>query len=187
MPSLGLLRLKPLLKHGVTSVSGEISVCHFAKRLRKSRDAIYADSICLLLYVFVVYVYRQHGGASGMGQNLAASAGYKQTGQQVVDAWMSEEKDYNPSNPTYSHFTRESSSCTRFNLSDYGGPAHLTDSELQCSPYICAEVVWKSATQVGCYQSTCNKLYNPDGSETFPGFSPSYYVRFWSNYTSASP
>lgn len=42
-----------------------------------------------------------------MGQNLAASAGYKQTGQQVVDAWMSEEKDYNPSNPTYSHFTRE--------------------------------------------------------------------------------
>jgi hypothetical protein len=42
-----------------------------------------------------------------MGQNLAASAGFKQTGQQVVDAWMSEEKDYNPASPSYSHFTRE--------------------------------------------------------------------------------
>lgn len=47
-----------------------------------------------------------------MGQNLAASAGYKQTGQNVVDAWMSEEKDYNPSSPSYSHFTRE---CIVFN------------------------------------------------------------------------
>lgn len=50
--------------------------------------------------------YRAHGGAPGLGQNLAASAGYKQTGQQVVDYWMSEEADYDPSNPTHSHFTR---------------------------------------------------------------------------------
>lgn len=57
--------------------------------------------------LLVCWTRRQHGGASGLGQNLAASAGYKQTGQQVVDAWMSEESDYNPSSPTYSHFTRE--------------------------------------------------------------------------------
>jgi hypothetical protein len=51
-------------------------------------------------------IQRQHGGNPNQGQNLAASAGYKQSGQQIVDAWMSEEKDYDPSNPTYSHFTR---------------------------------------------------------------------------------
>ena len=42
-----------------------------------------------------------------MGQNLAASAGFKQTGPEVVGAWMSEEKDYNPASPSYSHFTRK--------------------------------------------------------------------------------
>ncbi|KAK9898214.1 PR-1-like protein [Cystobasidium minutum MCA 4210] len=85
----------------------------------------------------------QHGGAPNLGQNLAASAGYRQTGQQAVNGWMSEESDYDPSNPTYSHFT---------------------------------QVVWKATTQVGCYQATCDRLVNPDGSEVFPGYSPSYYI-----------
>lgn len=58
--------------------------------------------------LFIFRRIREHGGASGLGQNLAASAGYRQTGQQVVDAWMSEESDYDPANPTFSHFTRMS-------------------------------------------------------------------------------
>lgn len=53
-----------------------------------------------------------HGGHAGLGQNLAAAGGTggsaRQSGQSVVDAWMSEEKDYDPSNPTYSHFTQVS-------------------------------------------------------------------------------
>lgn len=50
--------------------------------------------------------FREHGGNPGLGQNLASSAGYRQTGQQTVDAWMSEESDYDPANPVHSHFTR---------------------------------------------------------------------------------
>lgn len=45
------------------------------------------------------------------------------------------------------------------------------------SPFrIPTEVVWKATTQVGCYQAACDRLVNPDGSETFPGYSPSYFV-----------
>jgi hypothetical protein len=47
-----------------------------------------------------------HGGADGAGQNLAAAAGAAQNGQAIVNMWMAEEKDYNSSNPTYSHFTQ---------------------------------------------------------------------------------
>lgn len=46
----------------------------------------------------------------GAGQNLAAGAStattVSQSGQAIVNAWMAEEKDYDPSNPTYSHFTQ---------------------------------------------------------------------------------
>lgn len=56
----------------------------------------------------------EHGGNSGIkggaGQNLAAGGSSQstasQSGQKVVDMWMAEEKDYNPSSPTYSHFTQ---------------------------------------------------------------------------------
>lgn len=54
MLSLGLLKLKLLLKHGVTSVSGELSVYHFALRLRNHvMDYSDTDSICLLCMTIV--------------------------------------------------------------------------------------------------------------------------------------
>lgn len=47
----------------------------------------------------------EHGGADGAGQNLAAGTG-SQSAQSSVDMWMDEEKDYDPANPNYSHFTQ---------------------------------------------------------------------------------
>lgn len=90
----------------------------------------------------------QHGGANGAGQNLAAAGGTggsaSQTGQQVVDAWMSEEAQYDPNNPTYSHFT---------------------------------QVVWKSTTQLGCWQSSCANFVDGSVHLVFPAqYLPAKYT-----------
>lgn len=55
--------------------------------------------------------HREHGGANGAGQNLASAASTavaEQSGSDAVAGWMSEEKLYDPSNPTYSHFIQVS-------------------------------------------------------------------------------
>ncbi|KAM0747522.1 PR-1-like protein [Meredithblackwellia eburnea MCA 4105] len=47
------------------------------------------------------------GGSLGpYGENLAAYAGVKTTVANAVQDWAAEAKDYNPNNPTYSHFTQ---------------------------------------------------------------------------------
>ena len=117
-----------------------------------------------------------------MGQNLAASAGFKQNGAEVVGAWMSEEKDYNPANPSYSHFTRKLP-FLRLTPSSDGHcwfVAHFADAFTRF--FLHAEVVWKSTTAVGCYQATCTKMVMPDGSEVFPNYSPSYMVSCRNRY-----
>lgn len=57
---------------------------------------------------------REHGGneavPGGAGQNMASSvtsgATASQSGSDIIGAFMDEEKDYDPKNPIYSHFTQ---------------------------------------------------------------------------------
>jgi hypothetical protein len=57
---------------------------------------------------------REHGGneavPGGAGQNMASSvtsgATASQSGSDIIGSFMDEEKDYDPKNPIYSHFTQ---------------------------------------------------------------------------------
>lgn len=95
--------------------SKEILDAHNAARSRRGAgNLVWAQDLVDAAKAWGDACVWEHGGNSGIaggaGQNLAAGgssqATASQSGQKVVDMWMSEEKDYNPSSPTYSHFTQ---------------------------------------------------------------------------------
>jgi len=68
----------------------------------------------------------QHSGTPGLGENLAATAGFQYTPEALVKAWTSEIADYNYANNTCS-----------------GVCGHYT------------QVVWRTTTEVGCGYTAC--------------------------------
>ena len=46
------------------------------------------------------------GALNGWGENLSAMSGTTNTIRQGIQLWEDEEKDYNPDDPVYSHYTQ---------------------------------------------------------------------------------
>ena len=73
-----------------------------------------------------------------------------------MNAWMAEEKDYDPSNPTYSHFTQVSPGPSP--------PATTGPSLMRPTWLVHPQVVWKATSELGCYQSKCDAQTFRDGN-----------------------
>ncbi|KAM0755915.1 PR-1-like protein [Meredithblackwellia eburnea MCA 4105] len=79
------------------------------RALHGANPLVWSDTLAAAAQTWANKCVWQHsmGAVGPYGENLAATAGYASTIADGINMWSAEAKDYDPSNPQYSHFTQE--------------------------------------------------------------------------------
>jgi len=130
---------------------GILNAHNAARKTHGAGNLVWADDLTAYAKTWAEKCGWYHGGyPSGTGQNLAAGASSAsvatQSPETVVNMWMAEEKDYNPSAPVYSHFTQVvwkattqlgcyQAQCANSNFKNQNGQLVFNNSQLKSVAY----------------------------------------------------